>query len=122
MRGSRAIQRMQSRLEACAERPTGPVPLAERLSWTAKEAAARAHLAGEAGAADTALLEAEARETGETLDRLAATIVRNADVFRAASARLAGLRRHHLRRIAAAETPAEVAARLADLEAALDAG
>ncbi|MEM9522759.1 MAG: hypothetical protein AAF982_01990 [Pseudomonadota bacterium] len=68
-------------------------PPAERLSWPVKEAAAEAHLAGEATPPQTDLLAAEASITGESLDELATHIVATAAIFRQVAAAIAGLRR-----------------------------
>lgn len=71
----------------------GQVSRGETLSWPAKEAAARAHLARHDDPLGRALLAEEAAETGETHDELAGRIVAKADYFRLATARLAGQRR-----------------------------
>lgn len=95
---------------------TGPVPDDEKLSWTAKEAAARAYLAGTASASDSAFLGGEALITGEELSGLCARIVANADAYRAAISCLTGLRRKTFSAIDAAATPAEVKAALQALQ------
>lgn len=89
---------------------TGDTPLDERLSWDAKEAAARAQIAGAADAQQAALLADEAALTGETVDNLALLILANADLYRAIVARVAGLRRLTRDAINAAETPEAVQA------------
>ncbi|MCC6306572.1 MAG: hypothetical protein IT545_15445 [Rhodobacteraceae bacterium] len=100
-------------IEAAAEAATGRVPLAERLSWPAKEAAARAILAGAATAADLGLIAAEAAVTGEVPGDLALRIVGRAEALRTIAARLAGLRRRTLAEIGAAATAAAAAGVLA---------
>lgn len=104
-----------SMIEAATDAITGDVPLAEKLSWTAKEDAAREFLAAPEGVmpASAAILQGEASVTGEDLTGLATRIVANADAYRAAVARLAGLRRLTSAGIDAAET-------IAACEAALD--
>lgn len=72
---------------------TGPVPKDEKLSWDAKEAAAKAHLAGTADAEQTALLQGEADLTGESLNDLSTAIITKATTFRAVVGKVAGLRR-----------------------------
>lgn len=106
-------------LDEAAATITGPVPLAEQLSWTTKEAAARAHEAGTADSAQAAMLAAEAGQTGETVDVLAAKIVANSEAYRAVSATLAGLRRKYTALIETAETPEAVTAVIDALRADL---
>ena len=118
---ARAEAQVIARIDAATLAITGPVPLAEQLSWTVKEEAARAALADAASPAQTALLSGEADVTGEALADLAAKIVANADAYRAAVAHLAGLRRLAARAIADAPDAAALAQALADLEAALQA-
>jgi hypothetical protein len=72
---------------------TGPVAETERASWPTKETAARAHLAGNAAAYQTAMLQAEANVTGETLTALATKIVGNADLYTALAGSIVGWRR-----------------------------
>ncbi len=85
---------------------TGPVPIDERLSWDAKEAAARAYIAQTADAAQTAMIEDEAAITQEVPAELAAIIIAKADVFRAIAAKVAGLRRKTVTAIDAVTDPA----------------
>lgn len=59
------------------------------------EEAARAWAAGLADPAQRALLEGEAGVTGEDPGDLAARVLRNAEAWRLAIARLSGLRRRH---------------------------
>lgn len=79
----------------------GDAPLAEQLSWSKKEAAARAYLEEAATEAQMAMLEAEAAETGETLAELASRIVQKADAQMLLVARLTGIRRALMVEIAA---------------------
>jgi len=82
---------------------TGQVPTDEKLSWLAKEAAARAFKAGSATDEQAALLDGETSITGETTDALADKIILNADAYRAAIATLTGIRRNAETAIASAE-------------------
>lgn len=91
-------------IDAATAAITGPIPLAEKLSWDAKERAARAFVAKAADDADLALLEGEASVTGEDVAVLAPKIIRNADAYRLAAARLAGLRRLTIAALRAADT------------------
>jgi|GEM_PF-1091947 len=86
---------------------TGPVPIDERLSWDAKEAAARAYIAETADTAQTAMIETEAAITEEGPASLAAIIIAKADTFRAVVARVAGLRRKTIAAIDAVVDPAD---------------
>ena len=106
-------------VEAAATAITGPIPEAEKASWPAKAEAARALIADTATVAQAAMIEAEARVTGEDTLSLAGTIVAKADAYATLAATLAGLRRHTLRAVAQADTPEAVAAAIADLQAAL---
>lgn len=110
-----AADRLTGMLDARARAITGEVPVAEMASWPAKEAAARAHLAGTADTPALAMLAAETSLTGEATADLATRIVANADAYRLAAAHLAGLRRATLAAIAAAATPEAVAEVLARL-------
>ena len=73
---------------------TGPVPPDEKIAWPAKEAAARAILAGEATADQLTLVGAEAVFTGETVADLCGKIIARADLFRSVVAAVSGIRRH----------------------------
>lgn len=73
---------------------TGPVPPDEKIAWPAKEAAARAILAGEATADQLTLVGTEANFTGEEIAVLCGKIVARADLFRAVVAAVSGIRRH----------------------------
>lgn len=85
-----AVDRINAMIQQTAEQITGQVPEVERLSWTAKEQAARAHIDGRG---TDAMLLNEAVVTGESADELALKIVRNAERYRAAVSRMTGLRR-----------------------------
>lgn len=82
---------------------TGKVPQDEKLSWDAKEGAARAILAGNATTSQTALLQGEADLTGETLTELSTIIVAKADKYRLIVAKVAGLRRAVSKQLQAAD-------------------
>lgn len=97
---------------------TAGVPLAEKLSWPSKEAAARAVQAGTGAALDNALLAGESALTGETVEELATRIIASADAYRFAVSRMAGIRRGAERRIAQAQTPAQLEQAVAWAEAA----
>ncbi|UXO94004.1 hypothetical protein Pan4_17 [Pseudanabaena phage Pan4] len=97
---------------------TAGVPLAEKLSWPSKEAAARAVEAGTGAALDNALLAGESALTGETVEELATRIIASADAYRFAVSRMAGIRRGAERRIAQAQTPAQLEQAVAWAEAA----
>lgn len=88
-----AKQRVATRADQIAAIITGQVPLAEQLSWTAKESAALAHQAGTATATQTALLTAEATVVGETVAELVTKILANAALYHTASGMIAGQRR-----------------------------
>ncbi|MEO0955800.1 MAG: hypothetical protein AAFY12_12460 [Pseudomonadota bacterium] len=79
--------------EAFENHISGNVSIGEKLSWTVKEAAAEAHLAGNATADQTAMLQAEADQTGESLSDLSNAILSNATMFRQIAGSIAGLRR-----------------------------
>ena len=116
-----ATSAMTALIGAVAEAATGAVPEAEKLSWTAKEAEARALLSGQIAPGDAAMLAAEAAQTGEPLTRLAETILRHAAAYRTLSATLSGLRRRYRDVIEAAATPEEVFAALESLRSDLSA-
>ncbi|MEL7513677.1 MAG: hypothetical protein AAGK03_03620 [Pseudomonadota bacterium] len=71
----------------------GDIPEAERLAFSAKEAAARAYVAGSATAEETSMIEGEAALTGEAPADLAGYIIMRADIYRKVIAYLSGLRR-----------------------------
>ena len=108
--GARAKARAQvlDAIAAVAEAMTGPIPLAEKLCWSAKEAAARACAEGQATEAEAALIAGEAAMTGEDAAALVGRILKNAEVYRGAIAMLTGLRRAAEAAIDAAEDPAAV--------------
>jgi hypothetical protein len=110
---SDAKRRVAERADEIAEVITGTVPLAERLSWPTKEAAARAILAGTATAVQQALISAEGQVTGETNVALAARIVANADTYIVAAGLISGQRRKTMAAIDALTDPATVSADLA---------
>ncbi|RGP39053.1 hypothetical protein [Pseudotabrizicola alkalilacus] len=108
---AQAHARVITLIEAATATITGPVPLAEMLSWTSKEEAARRLLTLPAGETDPgieAILGGEAAQTGETLDVLAEKIIANADAYRSIIAVLAGLRRMTCTAIDTAATPEAV--------------
>ncbi|MDF1804058.1 hypothetical protein [Thalassovita sp.] len=82
---------------------TGPVPEDEKLSWVAKEQAARAVLGGDATIEQTDLIAAEAQIGGEDASDLATKIVANADQYRGAISVLTGLRRKAMSEIEEAD-------------------
>ncbi len=86
---------------------TGPVPGDEKLSWSSKEAAARALLAGTATEAERVLISCEAATFGEADAALCDLIVQNADAWRGIIATLAGIRRRVVAAILQAATPQE---------------
>jgi hypothetical protein len=98
-----ALAAVLAAIEAVESALTSGVPLAEKLSWTAKEQAAIAVLADTASPADTALLAGEASITGETVAELAGRIVAAAEAYRFAASRMAGIRRAAEKAIAVAE-------------------
>ena len=86
---------------------TGVIPKDEKLSWDAKEASAKAHIAGTADAEQTALLQSEADLTGETLTELSNIIITKAATFRTVVGKVAGLRRAMMTSIDAESDPYE---------------
>lgn len=103
-------------IDAAAVEITGEVPEVERLSWTAKEQAARAYREGRGS---DYMLETEAGLTGETLDDLTAKIIRNADLYRSVVAAMTGIRRSALNHIASGGSTAEIVERVRTELAAL---
>lgn len=113
-----ATVQINAMIDAAAVEITGPVPQVERLSWTAKEQAARAYREGRG---TDYMLETEAQLTGESLDILAQKIVANADRYRAAVATMTGIRRAALSDMAVNLPPAEILERVqAELAALLN--
>ena len=107
-------------LEDTARAVTGDIPGSETLSWTEKEAEARAVLeADQAGTPPPVapLLAGECAETGETLGDLAARVAARAELFRAVQAGLTGLRRSVEARLDAARTPEDLHTIRADADA-----
>ena len=84
---------------------TGGVPIEEMLSWTAKEAAAEAVLAGTATAGQTTMIQAEATLTGEAVPALCEIILAKAAAYNAAVGIIAGLRRAAEAQLAACTVP-----------------
>lgn len=111
------------RLAALIEQATGSlsqgIPLAEQLTWAAKEAAAQAVLAGSALPVQEALLKDEAELSGETVIELAALILSHAESYRTEVARYAGLRRQASAALAACTTPEAIGRVLEALQAKL---
>ncbi|RGP37932.1 hypothetical protein [Pseudotabrizicola alkalilacus] len=105
---AQANARVITLIEAATATITGPVPLAEMLSWTAKEEAARRSFEMIVNAPSEPLLVGEAAITGETVQSLAAKIIANADAYRTIIAVLAGLRRKTSAAIDTAQTPEAV--------------
>jgi hypothetical protein len=79
-------------------------------------------VAGAADGAQRALLEGEAGVTGEDPAELAARVLRNAEAWRLAIARLSGLRRRTVADLAAAPDPETIESALARGLAALVPG
>lgn len=88
-----ALQAVNEFAQNFTDRITGPVPLNEKLSWDAKEAAAKAIIAGTATAEQQSLLDDEAALTSEATTDLANIIVSKAAIYRQVVSRVAGLRR-----------------------------
>jgi len=80
-------------IDAFTRTLTGNIPADEKLSWTQKEAAARAYQAASADASQTAMIEGEAGITGEAPGDLAVAIIAKADLYRAVVVQITGLRR-----------------------------
>lgn len=107
-------------IDARAEAITGTVPLVERLSWGAKEQAARAVIAGTPSPEEAAMIAGEASVTGEEVPALATRILANADAWRLIAARMAALRRQATAALATAENEAAVASVFEELSVALE--
>lgn len=88
-----ALQAVNEFAQSFTEGVTGPVPLDEKLSWDAKEAAAKAVIAGNATAEQQSLLDDEAELTKEATLDLANIIKNKAKLYRQVVSRVAGLRR-----------------------------
>lgn len=102
-----ALQAVSEFAQSFTEGVTGPVPLDEKLSWDAKEAAAKAVIAGNATDEQQSLLDDEAALTSETAANLANIIVARAAVYRQVVSRVAGLRRVLTAQIEAETDPYE---------------
>lgn len=100
---------------------TGAVSIGEKLSWATKEAAARAQMAGTADADHLALLQAEAAQTGETVDELSAKILSNTTAWLQITGSVAGLRRSTYRALEAEADPVKYKAILEAAMAKADA-
>ncbi|MBK5932933.1 hypothetical protein C8N32_12134 [Rhodovulum imhoffii] len=110
-----ARQAARARLSAWLENAGVPeVPVRERASWGAKEAAAVAWLAKTATPDQAAMIETEAALTGERARDLCAKIEQSARTFRHTAALAAGARRALAAALAHSET-------VADCEAAAEA-
>ena len=72
---------------------TGGVPIEEMLSWTAKEAAAEAVVAGTATDGQALMIATEAALTGEAVADLCQIILAKAAAYSAAAGVIAGVRR-----------------------------
>lgn len=83
------------------------MPGDEKLSWTAKEAAARAVVEERATKEQAALIADEAAVFGETEAELCRKIIGNADTWRGIIAVLTAIRRRAVATIRAARTPQE---------------
>lgn len=106
--------------EAFEDHVSGNVSIGEKLSWTVKEAAATAHLAGNATADQTAMLQAEANQTGESLNDLSHAILSNATAFRQIAGSIAGLRRATKVALEAEGNPVNYTAILQNAQAGAD--
>ncbi len=109
-----AINQIVKMIDVAAVVITGEVPEVEKLSWTAKEQAARASLSGGITIEQLALLSIEANTRGETIEELATKVVLNADLYRAAVAAMTGTRRRALALLDAGDDPATVVAYVRD--------
>jgi len=94
---------------------TGTITETEAPSWEYKEKAARAVVDEAATAEQTAVLAAEAAETGETVAELAGFIIDRADRFRLVQARLTGFRRRAQSQFDAASSALEIGAAKASI-------
>lgn len=88
-----ALQAVNEFAQSFTDTITGPVPLNEKLSWDAKEAAALAVIAGTATTDQLTLLDDEAALTQEATIDLANIIKGKAKLYRQVVSRVAGLRR-----------------------------
>ena len=116
-----AIRRATALTDAAGGAITAEYSSSEMLSWSVKEAAARAVLAGTAAAEEQAMIDTEAAIRSMAADQLATLIITKADEFRSAAAALAGQRSIAHAAITDAADQAAIDQTLADLDAALDA-
>ncbi len=98
------------------EHLTGDATIAERDTWTMKEIAARAFVAGTINQADTNMLATEAGMVGLTLEYLVAAIIGKADVYKFLVGKAAGLRKQALVAIDNCVTADEVVATVEGIE------
>lgn len=89
-------------LDEAEQSVTNRVTVGEKSSWTLKEIAARAWLAGTATAEQQMMLAVEANYTGENLTALANVVVARADQYLLLAPAIAGIRRKYEAQIAAA--------------------
>lgn len=104
---ARSLTSLIGWIDAVTAEITGPMPGDEKLSWTAKEAAARAVVEERATKEQAALIADEAAVFGETEAELCRKIIENADTWRGIIAVLTAIRRRAVATIRAARTPQE---------------
>ena len=104
-----------------ASRLTDGYPDAERASWVAKQAEARAIVAGEADPAAYPVIAAEIALTGRDAAELAPVILAKASVYERAAGMISGLRQATLAAVDAAVSAEEIAAVLASAKAQAEA-
>lgn len=105
-----ALASMVRDVDIAARSLSGDVPETERLSWTSKEVAARAMVAGIASQSDCRMLQLEASSSGQDVLDLAHKIIKNADAYRDFIATATGSRRAAAAKINTAETIDEIGA------------
>lgn len=105
---NRAIARVSRMHGEFTRRFTAGLPQETVAAWSTKASHARKHLAGES----SPLIAAEAAESGEDPDALAARIAGMADAYEMLIVRLDGIRSATLRQINAATTAAAIDAAL----------
>lgn len=106
-----AKARTLERINAVTRRVLSEYADGEAQSWTKKEVAATAMLAGQADAEQTAFLQIEADIVGETVTDLSTRVVASAQRMNRLAPAAAGLRRAAAAAIDAATTVAQVDAR-----------
>jgi hypothetical protein len=111
---SGAMRDLVAWVDATTLEITGPVPEAEKLSWTKKETAARAVLAGVADESQAAMIAIEASVIHLSSEVVSKGIIANADGYTQAISLLTGIRQNARRSIIAAKS-------VGDTEAALSA-